>query len=227
MQVLKTLLKQKVDSLRFLLLNLLWYCFESYIINEKKGKTMDLKKYSKLALIALAAASLTLASCSGKKDDGTMNSSINKADQQAAADKAAADAAARAAADKAAADKAAADAAARAAAMKPSTNSVFFAFDSAKIDMAGETILKGYAAWLNKNTDVNITVEGNCDDRGSREYNLALGEERAKSVRDMLIANGVDGTRIDTVSYGEERPVCSRSGEACWAQNRHGDIVNR
>ncbi len=187
---------------------------------------MDLKKYSKLALIALAAASLTLASCSGKKDDGAMNSSMNKggmtqAEKDAAA-KAKADAAAKAAMDKAAMDKAARD-----AAMKPSTNSVYFAFDSAKIDMAGETILKGYAAWLNKNTDVKITVEGNCDERGSREYNLALGEERAKSVKDILVSNGVDAARVDTVSYGEERPVCSRSGEACWAQNRHGDIVNR
>jgi len=190
---------------------------------------MDLQKYSKFALIALAAASLTLASCSGKKDDTAMTSNIVKGDMtQAEKDAAAAKAAAdKAAADKAAADKASADAAARAAAMKPSTNSVFFAFDSAKIDAAGETILTGYAAWLNKNADVNITVEGNSDERGSREYNLALGEERAKSVRDVLIANGVDGARIDTVSYGEERPVCSRSGEACWAQNRHGDIVNR
>ena len=190
---------------------------------------MDLKKYSKLALIALAAASLTLASCSGKKDDGTMNSSMGKggmtqAEKDAAA-KAKADAAAKAKADAAA--KSAMGNASRDAAMKPSTNSVYFAFDSAKIDMAGETILKGYAAWLNKNTDVNITVEGNCDERGSREYNLALGEERAKSVKDVLVANGVDAARVDTVSYGEERPVCSRSGEACWAQNRHGDIVNR
>ena len=196
---------------------------------------MDLQKYSKFALIALAAASLTLASCSGKKDDSTLTSNIKKAEMtqaekdKAAMDKAAMDKAAmdKAAMDKAAMDKAAADAAARGAAMKPSTNSVFFAFDSAKVDMAGEAILKGYAAWLNNNSDVNITVEGNSDERGSREYNLALGEERAKSVKAILVANGVDAARIDTVSYGEERPVCSRSGEACWAQNRHGDIVNR
>jgi len=194
---------------------------------------MILKQYTKLALIALAAASLTLASCSGKKDDSAMSSNMNKgeisASDQAAMDKAAADKAAmnKAAADKAAMDKAAMDAAARASAMKPSTNSVYFAFDSAKIDDAGINILTAYAAFLKKNTDIRITVEGNCDERGSREYNLALGEERAKSVRDVLIANGVDSSRVDTVSYGEERPVCSRNGEACWAQNRHGDIVNR
>ena len=192
-----------------------------------------MKQYSKLALIALAAASLALASCTGKKSDAQLQSSIKKgqmsASDKAAADKAAAEKAAaeKAAAEKAAADKAAADAAAKAAAMKPSTNSVYFAFDSAKIDAAGEAIVTAYAAWLNKNPDVKVTVEGNCDERGSREYNLALGEERAKSVKAILVSNGVDAARIDTVSYGEERPVCTRSGEACWAQNRHADIVNR
>jgi len=192
---------------------------------------MEFKKYSKLALIALAAASLTLASCSGKKDDSTLTSNIKKG-EMSANDKAAMDNGDMSAKDKAAMgnsamDKAARDAAARGDAMKPSTNSVYFAFDSAKIDMAGKAILAGYAKWLNNNSDVNITVEGNCDERGSREYNLALGEERAKSVKAILVSNGVDAARVDTVSYGEERPVCSRSGEACWAQNRHGDIVNR
>jgi len=184
---------------------------------------MILKQYSKFALIALAAASLTLASCSGKKDDSAMNSNFNKG-EMSASDQAAMN---KSAADKASMDKAAMDAKARAAAMKPSTNSVYFAFDSAKIDDAGTNILTAYATWLNNNSDVKITVEGNCDERGSREYNLALGEERAKSVRDVLVANGVNASRIDTVSYGEERSVCSRAGEACWAQNRHGDIVNR
>jgi len=194
---------------------------------------MELKKYSKFALIALAAASLTLASCGGKKDDSTLTSNIKKgemsAKDKAAMEKAAMEKAAmeKAAMEKAAMDKAARDAAARGDAMKPSTNSVYFAFDSAKIDMAGKAILTGYAKWLNNNPDVNITVEGNCDERGSREYNLALGEERAKSVKAVLVSNGVNAARVDTVSYGEERPVCSRSGEACWAQNRHGDIVNR
>lgn len=192
---------------------------------------MEFKKYSKLALIALAAASLTLASCSGKKDDSTLTSNIKKG-EMSTNDKAAMDngdmsAKDKAAMEKAAMDKAARDAAARGDAMKPSTNSVYFAFDSAKIDTAGKAILAGYAKWLNNNSDVNITVEGNCDERGSREYNLALGEERAKSVKAILVSNGVDAARVDTVSYGEERPVCSRSGEACWAQNRHGDIVNR
>ncbi|HIP06427.1 MAG TPA: peptidoglycan-associated lipoprotein Pal [Mariprofundaceae bacterium] len=153
-----------------------------------------------------------------------MSAKDKAAMEKAAMEKAAME---KAAMEKAAMDKAARDAAARGDAMKPSTNSVYFAFDSAKIDMAGKAILTGYAKWLNNNPDVNITVEGNCDERGSREYNLALGEERAKSVKAVLVSNGVNAARVDTVSYGEERPVCSRSGEACWAQNRHGDIVNR
>ncbi|MDX8380573.1 MAG: peptidoglycan-associated lipoprotein Pal [Ghiorsea sp.] len=189
---------------------------------------MILKQYSKFALIAMAAASLTLASCSGKKDDSAMSSNINKGEMNTSGTSSANKAGmGHSAAGNAGMGNAASGASSRASAMKPSTNSVYFAFDSAKIDRAGSNILTAYAAWLNKNKDVKITVEGNCDERGSREYNLALGEERAKSVRDVLVAHGVNASRIDTVSYGEERSVCSRAGEACWAQNRHGDIVNR
>lgn len=184
---------------------------------------MMAKHYTKIAMVALAIASLTFASCGAKKDSD-MSGNINKGSMssQSSMDKAAAD---KAAADKAA-ENAAAEKAANMAAM-PSTNSAYFAFDSAEIDDAGKMALSAYATWLNNNTDVNVTVEGNCDERGSREYNLALGEQRAKSVRDILVSNGVASSRIDTVSFGEERPVCTRSGEACWAQNRRGDVVNR
>ncbi len=110
---------------------------------------------------------------------------------------------------------------------KPSSNAVYFAFDRSDLDAAARATLDGYAAWLNANSSVNITIEGNCDERGSREYNLALGQRRADSVRDYLSSRGVSAGRIDTVSFGEERPVCRGSGEACWAQNRRGDIVIR
>jgi len=175
---------------------------------------MVFKHYSKIALIALAAASLTFAGCGGKKDDAGMS---DHAGMSTASGTNASDGSNQSAGTQAADNMVA----------KPSTNSVYFAFDSSAIDNAGQAVLSDYAAWLNANTDVNITVEGNCDERGSREYNLALGQRRADSVRDVLVANGVAGSRIDTVSFGEERPVCTRSGEACWAQNRHGDIVNR
>jgi len=112
-------------------------------------------------------------------------------------------------------------------AARPSTNSVFFAFDRSELDAASRATLDGYAAWLNANASTSITVEGNCDERGSREYNLALGQRRADSIRDYLTAQGVSASRVDTVSFGEERPKCNTSGEACWAENRRGDIVTR
>ncbi|MDQ6953231.1 MAG: peptidoglycan-associated lipoprotein Pal [Mariprofundaceae bacterium] len=111
--------------------------------------------------------------------------------------------------------------------VKPSSNGVYFAFDSAYLSSAGNNILEAYVTWLNANSDVNITIEGNCDQRGSREYNLALGQQRADSVKTYLVQHGVSAYRLDTVSFGEERPACQGSGEACWAQNRHADIVRR
>ncbi len=112
-------------------------------------------------------------------------------------------------------------------AAKPSATAVHFAFDSAALDGAARATLEAYAAWLNAKSSTKITIEGNCDQRGSREYNLALGQQRADSVRDYLTARGVNASNVDTVSFGEERPACSGSGEACWAQNRRGDIVTR
>ncbi len=108
---------------------------------------------------------------------------------------------------------------------KPAANSVYFAFDSSELDASARATLDAWAAWLNANPDVRIKVEGNCDERGSREYNLALGQRRADAVRDYLASQGVSASRIDTVSFGEERPVCTGTGEACWAQNRRADIV--
>lgn len=106
---------------------------------------------------------------------------------------------------------------------KPSSNSVYFAFDKSDLDASSQAVLDAYAEWLNSNS-VKVTIEGNCDERGSREYNLALGQRRADSVRNYLVNRGVSANRIDTVSFGEEKPVCTGSGEACWAQNRRADI---
>jgi len=103
----------------------------------------------------------------------------------------------------------------------------FFAFDSSQLDAAARSILNGNAEWLNDNPGLRVTIEGNCDERGTREYNLALGQRRADSVRDYLVSRGVSASRVDTVSFGEERPMCRSSGEACWAQNRRADIVTR
>jgi len=108
-------------------------------------------------------------------------------------------------------------------ASKPSTNSVYFAFDKSDLNASSQAVLDAYAAWLNSNS-TSVTIEGNCDERGSREYNLALGQRRADSVRSYLVSRGVSASRIDTVSFGEEKPVCTGSGESCWAQNRRADI---
>ncbi|MDX8389830.1 MAG: peptidoglycan-associated lipoprotein Pal [Mariprofundaceae bacterium] len=109
---------------------------------------------------------------------------------------------------------------------KPSSNSVYFAFDSAELDSSAQATLDAYARWLKSNAHAKITIEGNCDERGSREYNLALGQQRANSVRHYLTDRGVAAGNVDTVSFGEERAVCQGTGEACWAQNRHADIVS-
>ncbi|MDQ6950919.1 MAG: peptidoglycan-associated lipoprotein Pal [Mariprofundales bacterium] len=112
-------------------------------------------------------------------------------------------------------------------AVRPSTNVIYFAFNSSAIDAAGRAVLDAHAAWLRNHPTMAITIEGNCDQRGSREYNLALGQERANAVRGHLTAQGIASSRVDTVSFGEERPACTGTGEACWAQNRHADIVTR
>jgi peptidoglycan-associated lipoprotein len=110
---------------------------------------------------------------------------------------------------------------------KPSTNSVYFAFDKSELDAAATATLDANAEWLNANPSVDVTVEGNCDQRGTREYNLALGQRRANSVAGYLEKHGVAASRIKTVSFGKERPVCKGTGEACWAQNRRADIVSK
>ena len=99
---------------------------------------------------------------------------------------------------------------------------VFFALDSSVVDSEGQGTLERQAAWLKANPNVNITLEGHADERGTREYNLALGERRANSVANYLVALGVDKARLSTISYGKERPLCTESDESCWSQNRRG-----
>lgn len=102
---------------------------------------------------------------------------------------------------------------------------VFFGLDRSDLDEASRQTLRRQAAWLNQYPGTRILVAGNCDERGTREYNLALGARRANAVRDFLVSQGVDASRISTVSYGKERPSCTQSTESCWAQNRNGITV--
>ncbi len=98
---------------------------------------------------------------------------------------------------------------------------VFYGYDRHDLTPQARETLRRQAAWLASYSGTRILVAGNCDERGTREYNLALGARRANAARDYLISQGVDPSRISTVSYGKERPTCRDSGEACWAVNRN------
>jgi peptidoglycan-associated lipoprotein len=102
---------------------------------------------------------------------------------------------------------------------------VFFGYDQSDLSAEARGTLDRQAAWLKQYSNVSITVEGHADERGTREYNLALGERRAAAVRSYLMSQGVDGSRINTISYGKERPAIAESNPAGWAQNRRGVTV--
>jgi len=97
---------------------------------------------------------------------------------------------------------------------------VFFAFDRSDITPESQQILSRQADWLRRYPNVTVTIEGHCDERGTREYNLALGERRAQAAKNVLVASGVPASRISTISYGKERPTVVGSNEEAWAQNR-------
>ena len=99
---------------------------------------------------------------------------------------------------------------------------VYFDLDQYRLSSDAQGILRRQAAWLSSYPNVNILVAGNCDERGTREYNLALGERRASVVKNYLVDLGVDPARIQTVSYGKERPIALGSNESSWAENRNG-----
>ena len=101
-------------------------------------------------------------------------------------------------------------------------DTVHFDYDRYDIMDSDRAVLQRQAAWLGKYPSVRVTVEGLCDERGTREYNLALGDRRAYAVKEFLVSLGVDANRLQTKSYGKERPVCTESDESCWAQNRRG-----
>jgi peptidoglycan-associated lipoprotein len=101
-------------------------------------------------------------------------------------------------------------------------DTVHFAYNEYNIQDSDKGTLQKQATWLSKYPSVQITIEGHADERGTREYNLALGARRANSVKEFLASLGVSGSRLQTVSYGKERPLCTESNEDCWAQNRRG-----
>ena len=102
---------------------------------------------------------------------------------------------------------------------------VFFATNKSTLTTASRDTLRKQAAWMRKKSKVSVTVEGHADERGTREYNLALGERRANAVKDYLMTYGISGSRISVISYGKERPVNSGSSPLAWSQNRRSVTV--
>jgi len=99
-------------------------------------------------------------------------------------------------------------------------NYVLFDIDSARLESDSRSSLDKQVEWLEANPDINIVIEGHCDERGTREYNLALGAKRANSAKSYLIAAGINRSRIATISYGKERPVIQGAGASVWKENR-------
>ena len=109
---------------------------------------------------------------------------------------------------------------------KPVTSDrVFFAFDSSALSDNAVEVLNTQVKWLKDHKKVNVIVQGYCDERGTREYNLALGERRANAVKQYLVSQGIAADRISVISYGKERPAVLGNNEAAWAQNRRAVTV--
>ncbi len=106
-----------------------------------------------------------------------------------------------------------------------SQNNIYFEFDKSTLTPMAQDTLMRHAAWLRENADVTVTIEGHCDERGTNEYNLALGDRRADSAKAFLVDLGIAASRLTTISYGEERPLCMQQNEECWAKNRRGHFV--
>ena len=111
-------------------------------------------------------------------------------------------------------------------AANPNLKDIHFDFDKYDIRPGDAKILDGNATWL-KSNNVLVLIEGHCDERGTNEYNLALGERRAKATMNYLVGQGVQAGRITIISYGEERPLCTEHTEACWARNRRAHFLSK
>ena len=159
-------------------------------------------------IFAIVAATFLLAACetaSQVSGDSASTSASNTASSSSASSSAA---------DKTPAEK-----------LAQVGDTVNFGFDSAALTVSARSTLNRQAAFLSLNPDLMIVIEGHADERGTREYNLALGDRRATAVRDYLVAKGINSARVRTVSYGKERPAVSGSDEAAWAKNRRAATV--
>ena len=165
-------------------------------------------------ILAIVAATFLLAACetaSQVSGDSASTSASNTASNTASSSSSASSSAS---AGKSSAEK-----------LAQVGNTVNFDFDSAELTVSARSTLNRQSAFLSVNPDLTIVIEGHADERGTREYNLALGERRATAVRDYLVAKGINSARVRTVSYGKERPAVSGSDEAAWAKNRRASTV--
>ena len=160
-----------------------------------------------------ASSSSSTASASGSSSSGSSGSSSTSSTSSSGSSSSSASSSAAAGTDSAA-DK-----------LASIGNTVYFSYDSAALDGNSQATLYRQAAFLNGNPSLTVTIEGHCDERGTREYNLALGERRAAAARDYLMAQGVDPARIKVISYGKERPAMAGSNEESWAKNRRAATV--
>lgn len=163
----------------------------------------------KIGLWTVILCAVVLAGCAGTaKKDPVPVEDLSGADTRGATDKAATEAQALAA---------------RQADLLAKTR-VYFAFDSSAIDSEARAIIEAHASHLAANPQIRLALEGHGDERGTREYNLALGERRAQVVEKLMRALGVGGNRVTTVSYGEEKPIDAEHNESAWRQNRRVEI---
>ncbi|HMK14019.1 MAG TPA: peptidoglycan-associated lipoprotein Pal [Burkholderiales bacterium] len=109
----------------------------------------------------------------------------------------------------------------------PTERSIYFDFDKSFIKDQYRPVAQANGQYLVDNSSARVTIQGNCDERGSREYNLGLGQRRAESVKRALMALGASASNIETISFGKEKPRCTEHKETCWWQNRRSDIVYR
>jgi len=158
-----------------------------------------------------------------KVDTAAEDAAKAEAERKAAEEAAAAKAAAYAAAAKAAEEEAAAKE--RAAKEAAGLKAIYFDFDKSFVRDDAKAIMKANAEWLKANPKAKVRIEGNCDDRGTIEYNQALGQRRAASAKKYLTDMGISGKRISLISYGKEKPVCNEATEDCWQKNRRADLV--
>jgi peptidoglycan-associated lipoprotein len=112
-------------------------------------------------------------------------------------------------------------------ALDTSKHSVYFDFDKSDIKPDGQPVISNWASYLSSHPTTKVRLEGNCDERGTREYNVGLGERRGNAVAQALESAGVSASQVSVVSYGKERPVCTQHNEACWSQNRRVDLVKQ